>query len=198
MDSPLDAAQCGQLGKWLMLVEQAGKVMNLTGLREPHEMAAELVLESLRLLGDSTFVEGSRVLDIGSGNGAPVVPLAVACPQASFTAVEARSRRTDFLQFAMRQMKLTNLQVICSRVEELPAVQRGPYDCIISRAFASPQLFISISSGLLAESGGIRGICGDSEEEVRQAALEHGMNVEALERYEHGGRMRISYRLSRS
>ena len=197
MDSPLDAAQCGQLGKWLMLVEQAGKVMNLTGLREPREMAAELVLESLRLLVDSPIADGSRVLDIGSGNGAPVVPLAVACPQASFTAVEARSRRTDFLQFASRQMKLSNLRVICSRVEELPEAQRGPYDCITSRAFASPQLFISISSGLLAEAAEVRGICGDSEEEVCSAAASHSLAVAWLERYEHTGRTRIAYRLKR-
>jgi len=198
MDLLLDGTQCTQLGRWLALVEQAGRVMNLTGLRDPRDMAAELVSESLRLLGDSPLANDCHVLDIGSGNGSPVIPLAVACPQVSFTAVEARSRRTDFLQFAARQMKLTNLQVICSRVEELPESQRGPYDCVTSRAFASPALFIAIAGGLLSTAGQVRGICGDTEAEVRAAAAEHGLDTAWLERYQHAGRTRIAYRLTRS
>src|SRR5690606_15841849 len=43
MDLLLDGTQCTQLGRWLALVEQAGRVMNLTGLRDPRDMAAELV-----------------------------------------------------------------------------------------------------------------------------------------------------------
>ncbi|MCB1217770.1 class I SAM-dependent methyltransferase [bacterium] len=195
LDSALGDEQCGKLGNWLALVEQGGRVMNLTGLKEPAELAAELVVESLRLLG-SGLPDSASVLDIGSGQGAPVIPLAVAAPQCSFLAVEVRQRRADFLLFAARRLRLANLSVAACRVEALPAAQSGPYDVVVSRAFASPLEFIRIARTLLSPAGEIRGICGDSAAEIHSAAAAHGLIVDELYEYEHGGRRRISYRLN--
>ncbi|MEZ5337254.1 MAG: RsmG family class I SAM-dependent methyltransferase [bacterium] len=194
-DSALREEQCLALGNWLALVEQGGRVMNLTGLKEPAELAAELVGESLRLLG-SGLPEAASVLDIGSGQGAPVIPLAVAAPQCSFLAVEARQRRADFLLFAARRLRLANLSVAACRVEALPAAQSGPYQVVVSRAFASPLEFIRIARSLLSPEGEIRGICGDSADEIQSAAEAQGLSVNELTAYEHGGRRRISYRLN--
>ena len=181
------------LAQWLALMDEAGNVMNLTGLRDPEEMAIELVGEALRLLKLGEIPAGSLVLDIGSGNGSPVIPLAVRCPAVQFVAVEARQRRSDFLRLAVARLKLRNLKVVCSRVEKLPDELKGPYDIVVSRAFASPAEYIRIAHSLIKPEGEIRGMAGDEAEAVQAAAGSVHRKLLDMNCYVHGERQRCVY-----
>lgn len=195
----LDSAEVEHLAGWLGLVQDAGRVMNLTGLDSPQEMAAELVGEALRLQDIGAIQEGTEVLDIGSGNGSPLFPLAILNPQCSFSAVESRQRRADFLRFAAARLKLRNIRVICARVEDLPPAQRGPYGLVTSRAFAAPAMFIGIALGLLGDSGEIRGLGGaGAADEVRQSVAGQGLKLISMESYTHADRERCVYRLGKN
>jgi 16S rRNA (guanine527-N7)-methyltransferase len=182
-----------RLANWLALMDVAGNVMNLTGLSNPADMARELVGEALRLLQLGEMTPGSLVMDIGSGNGSPVIPLAVSCPEVSFVAVEARQRRSDFLRLATARLRLTNLRIVCSRVEKLPEELQGPYDIVVSRAFASPAEFIRIANGLIKPAGEIRGMAGDEADSVAQAVSLTGRSLIDMNCYLHGERQRCVY-----
>lgn len=189
----LAEADIERLANWLSLMELAGNVMNLTGLRDPQTMSRELVGEALRLLKLGEIPAGSLVMDIGSGNGSPVIPLAVCCPDVSFVAVEARQRRSDFLRLATARLRLSNLKIVCSRVEKLPEELQGPYDIVVSRAFASPAEYIRIANSLIKPEGEIRGMAGDEAEAVRDAALAAGRKLLDMNCYVHGERQRCVY-----
>ncbi len=193
LGTDLPDAAIEKLALWLSLMDQAGRVMNLTGLNTPQAMAGELVGEALRLQAIAPFAPGAEVLDIGSGNGSPVVVLAVLNPDAFFTAVESRQRRADFLKFTAARMRLTNLEVVCQRVESLPPEHQGPYDVVVSRAFAAPGTFISIAAGLIDEAGEIRGMGGDIAGEVAGAATQAGRELVSLDSYRHGEQPRCVY-----
>ena len=73
----------------------------------------------------------SAALDIGSGNGIPALPLAIAFA-APFTLVESDHRKAAFLREVARQLACP-VTVAAQRMEDMP---EQPYDLITARAFA--------------------------------------------------------------
>ncbi len=74
----------------------------------------------------------AMLCDIGSGAGLPGIPIAIARPDLTVTAIEPRTRAVGFLELAIDRLGLANLRVLASRVEEADIVA----DVATSRAFA--------------------------------------------------------------
>jgi 16S rRNA (guanine527-N7)-methyltransferase len=71
------------------------------------------------------------VVDVGSGGGAPGIPLALALPERSFTLVEAERRKADFL----REHAPANVSVVWGRAEEQPV---DAFGVAVAKALAQP------------------------------------------------------------
>jgi len=76
-------------------------------------LAPLLVTEGLGLS------QGRLWIDIGSGAGLPVIPLAISLPHWRFVAVEPRSLRAQHLLKVQKELNLGNLRVLCSKSEAL-------------------------------------------------------------------------------
>jgi 16S rRNA (guanine527-N7)-methyltransferase len=97
--APEAAAHASELAVYLELLERWGQVCDLTG-----PMAAEaLVRDHLResLVAAPLLLAGT-VLDVGSGNGFPGIPLLVARRDVAGVLLEPRVRRWAFLKEAVR------------------------------------------------------------------------------------------------
>ena len=92
-------------------------LMSSAGLAELGEKVAETALYAEAF--NSADVEGDSLLDVGSGVGLPVVPLAVMLPHLTFYAVERRRRRSAFLKLAAAQLELPNLTVMEGDVRDV-------------------------------------------------------------------------------
>jgi 16S rRNA (guanine527-N7)-methyltransferase len=88
--------------------------------------------ESLAALDVVRSFEGP-IVDVGSGGGAPGIPLAVALPKREVTLLEATRRKCDFLERWARE--LPNAQVVCGRAEEQPLDAWG---VAVAKALAPP------------------------------------------------------------
>ncbi len=62
-----------------------------------------------------------NLLDVGSGGGQPGIPLAIAKPELTVTLLDSNSKKTAFLQQAVIELGLTNVQVVTARVEAVSA-----------------------------------------------------------------------------
>lgn len=134
----LSAEQHEQLLAYLALLIKWNKAYNLTAVRNPDEMVSRHLLDSLSVV---PFVNelGDNWLDVGSGGGMPGIPLAILFPERQFTLLDSNGKKTRFLTQVKLELKLANLQVIHSRVEEFqPEV---PFAGICSRAFSSLEDF---------------------------------------------------------
>jgi 16S rRNA (guanine527-N7)-methyltransferase len=58
-------------------------------------------------------------IDIGSGNGSPGIPLALACPSLAMRMVESKTRKAVFLTEAIRHLHLAGAAVETARFEQL-------------------------------------------------------------------------------
>jgi 16S rRNA (guanine527-N7)-methyltransferase len=91
-----------------------------------------LLDDSLRGVGIVRGLEGP-IVDVGSGGGAPGIPLAAALPDRRVTLVEAERRKADFLERWCE--RLPNLQVVWGRAEEQ---ETDRYGVAVAKALAPP------------------------------------------------------------
>ncbi|HWL41935.1 MAG TPA: RsmG family class I SAM-dependent methyltransferase [Ilumatobacter sp.] len=100
---------------------------------------------------------GSRVVDLGSGGGLPGLVLADRFPECVVTLIDRRTKRTDFLERAVRRLGLTNTTVRAGDAERLvDEVQRGitpPFDAVTARGFGPPAVTLRIAQAVLAADG---------------------------------------------
>jgi 16S rRNA (guanine527-N7)-methyltransferase len=90
------------------------------------------VEESLAALDVVRRFDGP-IVDVGSGGGAPGIPLADALPERQVTLLEATRRKCEFLERWARE--LPNARVICGRAEEQPVDSWG---VAVAKALAPP------------------------------------------------------------
>ena len=136
-----------QQAKYLELLLEANKNINLTGITQPKEAVIKHTLDSLSV---SNAVEGTKVIDIGSGGGTPGIPLAIANPDKQFYLVDSVLKKTIFLKEAIETLKLNNVEVICERGENIKNLSA---DTVVSRAFGSLNYLIDASKHMVSKKG---------------------------------------------
>jgi 16S rRNA (guanine527-N7)-methyltransferase len=144
----LDPATLQRLLGFADLLAKWNRTYNLTAIRDPEEIVSLHLLDSLAL---APHVGKGRVLDVGSGGGLPGIPLAIARPDLDVTLIDTVQKKTAFLRQAAASLGLANVSVECARVEAWTS--SGPFDWIVSRAFADLGDFIAWSNHLLAADG---------------------------------------------
>lgn len=143
----LSTGQIARLNQYLVLLNKWNKTYNLTAVRETERMVAYHVLDSLSAL---PHIQGSRVLDVGSGGGMPGMLFAIVRPDWQLTLIDANHKKTTFLRQAAIELELDNVEVHCERVEALAA---PAFDVITSRAFADLAEFVRLTRHVLADGG---------------------------------------------
>lgn len=82
-------------------------------------------------------------LDLGSGAGFPGLVIAALEPERPVTLVDSRRLRTEWLARAAAMMGLTNVDIVLSRVEDLPDRQ---WQVISARAFAPLDRLLDVAA----------------------------------------------------
>lgn len=124
--------QKDQLIQLVQLLHKWNKAYNLTSVRDPQEMLVKHILDSIVV---SSYLQGDRFIDVGTGPGLPGLPLAIINPTKQFVLLDSLGKRISFIRNAVRELGLTNVEPVLSRVEEYQPEQK--FDGILSRAFAS-------------------------------------------------------------
>jgi 16S rRNA (guanine527-N7)-methyltransferase len=88
------------------------------------------------------------IVDVGSGGGAPGIPLAQALPEREVTLLEATRRKCEFLE--RWTADLANLRVVCGRAEEQPLDAWG---VAVAKALAPPPVAAEWCLPLVAPGG---------------------------------------------
>jgi len=129
------------------------KRINLSADRDPVTLVTRHVFDSLLY---SRALDGrGEVADVGSGAGFPGIPLKLVFPEYSFVLVEAQRKRVSFLQEVIRQLKLTGIEVVQCRAEDLPPIYKERFQYVIFKAVAPISDCLAWGSPLLAPGGRI-------------------------------------------
>ena len=153
---PTDAIP--QLQQYAKLLLETNKVMNLTAITDPADVATLHFLDCAALLTLADF-HGKTVVDVGTGAGFP-----------GLTLLDSLGKRIHFLQTVCDELGLTDVACIHGRAEEFAAEHRGSYDLAVSRAVASLPVLAELSLPLVKVGGSFLAMKSvDSDQELAAA-----------------------------
>ena len=142
----------------------------------PREDARRVhVDESLAALEIVRRFDGS-IVDVGSGGGAPGIPLAHALPDREVTLLEANRRKCDFLERWARE--LPNVRVVCGRAEDQPV---DAYGVAVAKALASPPVAAEWCLALVAPGGAAVLYVGPSAEVEAVSHVAEHLSADLIE-----------------
>jgi 16S rRNA (guanine527-N7)-methyltransferase len=130
------------LEAWLRAVVATPGLTSLHGLEEARRVLLEDSLRAAEVVSD---YDGPMV-DVGSGGGAPGIPLAVALPEREVTLLDANGRKCDFL----RRWAPPNARVVQGRAEE---EETDAYGVAVAKALAPPVVAAEWCLPLVAPGG---------------------------------------------
>jgi len=139
--------------------------INLAGEVSAEELVGKHFLDSFAA---ARFIpDGARVIDVGSGGGLPVLPLAIIGSGASFEIHEPTAKKVAFLRTAVRELNLgARVKVFPDRVRFPPDLAlRRSFDIALSRATFSPVQWLSLGRDLVREEGHVL-VFGTHEERL--------------------------------
>lgn len=149
------------LARYGALLVEKNRVMNLTAITEPRDVATLHMLDCAALLNCADF-EGKTLIDVGTGAGFPGVPLAVLAPSLRVTLLDSLNKRVEWLGEACKALGLSNACAIQARAEEAGREPdlRERFDFAAARAVADLRVlaelclpFVKVGGWFLAMKG---------------------------------------------
>ena len=176
---------CTRLCAFGNAVVEQNKVMNLTAITEPDQVAKLHLLDSLSLL-TLEKLEGKRMIDVGCGAGFPGVPVKIACPGVELTLLDSLGKRMTWLEQVLPTLGV-DATCITARAEEAVAGRREQYDIATSRAVARLNILLELTAPYVKIGGAVLAMKGTAAkeelDEAKNAIKKLGLKLERLEEF---------------
>ncbi len=144
----LSAESVQKCARLLCELDRWNARINLTAIRDPHEMVSGHLLDSLAV---RPLICGKSLIDIGTGAGFPGLPIAISEPGLTVELLDSNARKIGFVQHVIGELDIFNATTVGSRAENYAPGKR--FDTVIARALASLPRLIELGGHLVAENG---------------------------------------------
>jgi len=164
-----------RFGLFRALLLEYNARFNLTSITEERDMYYKHFLDSI--CGEWLFPQGASVCEIGSGAGFPSLPLKIVRGDLRFTLVESTGKKCEFLKAAIKELALSDTEVVCARAEDLGKNPffREKYDVVCARAVAAMNTLCEYCLPLVRVGGDMIAYKGECGEEMLSS--EHAVRV---------------------
>jgi 16S rRNA (guanine527-N7)-methyltransferase len=140
-------AHFAQLGE---LYAHWNERVNLISRKDFEHLYERHILHSLGIARVVQFKKGTRIVDVGTGGGFPLVPLAVLFPECSFHGIDGIGKKIMAVQGVIEGLGLTNCTAEQVRSED----HKRKYDIIVSRAVTTLPEFLRMTRHLVNKGEG--------------------------------------------
>ena len=166
------------------VVEQ-NKVMNLTAITEPDQVAKLHLLDSLTVLCCADL-KGKKLIDVGCGAGFPGVPLKTACPELKLTLLDSLGKRMNWLETVLPTLGV-EAECVTARAEEAVTTRRESYDFATSRAVARLNILLELTAPYVKVGGAVLAMKGAAAREelaeAKNAISRLGLKLEEVKEF---------------
>ena len=145
----IDARAYTDIEAWLALLLEWNARIDLTAARTPEELVDLMVADALVLA--PRLAQGARVVDVGTGAGAPGLCLALLRRDLEVTLVEPLGKRASFLRTVLGTLRRADVRLERARGEALAG--RGAWDVAVSRATLPPARWLDLATTLTRPRG---------------------------------------------
>ena len=181
----LSEKTCDTLCAFGAAVVEQNKVMNLTAITAPDQVAKLHLLDSLSILAVKDL-KGKKIVDVGCGAGFPGVPVKIACPEAELTLLDSLGKRMNWLETILPQLGV-EAKCVTARAEEAVATVRESYDVATSRAVARLNILLELTAPFVKVGGFVLAMKGTAAmeelEEAQKAIKILGLKLEEVREF---------------
>ena len=148
-----------RLKELLHLFMEENTKLNLSALRDEDSIWIGHILDSVIFLDIletfSTFRSSLSVLDIGTGGGFPLLPLAICMPDTQFFGLDSTQKKLDAITRMTDALQINNVQMLSGRCEELgrDSAHRDHYDIVTARAVAPLNVLLEYAAPFVKPGG---------------------------------------------
>jgi 16S rRNA (guanine527-N7)-methyltransferase len=159
----------GTIEGWLERLSEWNARIDLTAARSPDELVDLMLADALVLA--PRFAAGARLVDVGTGAGAPGLALALLRPDLRVTLAEPLGKRASFLRTVVGAAGRSDIAIERRRGEALAG--RRAWDVAVSRATLAPAAWLDLALTLVAPGGHVWVLVANEEPpESARAVLE--------------------------
>lgn len=133
----LTEEQLKQFERYKQLLVEWNNKINLTAITEDYQIIMKHFIDSLEVV--KYIKENSKIIDVGTGAGFPGIVVAIYFDKKlKITLMDALNKRINFLNEVIKELRLSNVEIVHARAEELSRKEeyRQKYDYALSRAVA--------------------------------------------------------------
>lgn len=149
----LDNKQKEELYKFMNLLIEKNKEINLTAITEQKEIILKHFIDSIII---EKYIENKEsIIDVGTGAGFPGIPLKIVKKQNKLLLLDSLNKRINFLEEIIEELKLENISAKHIRAEEAGQNKkyREKFDIAISRAVSKLNILVEYMLPLIKIKG---------------------------------------------
>jgi len=163
------------------LVQERNPRLHLTTIVEPAEFVERHLGESFEGIAMLPGAVRGVLLDLGSGNGYPGIPIALLRPGLTPVLAEASKKKAAFLAEALAAAGIAGGAVLARSVQRAPDVaELGPLALVASRAMGGWERVVPKVAKHLAPGGRVLLWAGTELEGILRRAAWRSLRLEAL------------------
>lgn len=134
----LDEQELKTFEKFLELFMNKNSKINLSAIRDKEWIIEKHFIDSIMLNIFVELNEGSKILDLWTGWGFPLIPLAIINPKIDFVWLDSVWKKLKAIDEFAKELDLKNVSTLNWRAEEVwqDPKHREKYDYVVSRATA--------------------------------------------------------------
>ena len=139
IDIEIDEEKVIRFYKYMNLLIEWNKKINLTAIIEPNDIILKHFVDSLSLVKSIKLNGDESLIDVGTGAGFPGIPIKIMFPNLKITLMDSLNKRLLFLNEVINKLGLDKIELVHGRAEDLGknSNYREKYDLCVSRAVAN-------------------------------------------------------------
>lgn len=176
LDIPLTLHQSTLFRKYEEILLEYNKVMNLTTITEPDDIALKHFADSIAVIpylerASKPGLKGVKLADVGTGAGFPGIPLKIVRPEIELTLLDSLRKRIGFLEAVAAALEFEDVHLVHTRAEDAgnSKALRGSFDVVIARAVASMPVLCEYCLPLVKTGGFFAAMKSDVRNDLASA-----------------------------
>lgn len=144
---------CDKLQKMLVRLQEVNAHTNLTAITEEDGILYKHIADSLKIA--PLIPKNAKILDVGCGGGFPSLPLAIARPDISVTALDSTEKKVNYVKESAALLGLDNLSTRYGRAEDFAhdPTLRASFDVVTARAVAALPILCELCLPFVRQNG---------------------------------------------
>lgn len=162
------------LEKYYNYLREYNMHTNITAITQKEDVYLKHFYDSLTLCRAMDMNSVENMIDIGSGAGFPGLVIKIFFPNVKLTMLDSNNKKTTFLTKVIKELELTDIEIVNARAEDFAQTNAGKYDLCTSRAVAFIDIIIGLSLPFIKPEGKVILMKGniDTEKYILQSHMQ--------------------------